>query len=158
MISTTVFAEDIPFTVGDFAPYAGVGSATVEGEAFLTSEGGAIKTCAGEAVFLLPSNKYDIEVITSWGFTASIAMSQAGPAAKYWKETACDSQGKFSFEDLPLGEWIVVTDITWLASNRQKQGGLMGKKVTVRGKKNKVMLTSTNLRANKTLFVDDWPK
>lgn len=158
LASTSVLAEDIPFSVSDFAAYVGDGPATVDGEAFLTTEGGAIKTCAGSAVYLLPSNKYDVEVITSWGFTFSLAMRQAGPAAKYWRETACDSQGKFSFEDIPLGEWIVIADVTWLASNRQNQGGLMGKKVSVRGKKNKVMLTAPTLKANKTLFVDDWPK
>lgn len=155
LVSTTVFAEDVPFSESDFAPFAGNGPATLEGEAFLGTKGGGVKTCAGGAVFLAPNTKYDIDVITSLTFSRDAAMRKAGPAGKYWKESVCDSQGKFSIEDVPLGEWIVLTDVSWFAENNQKQGGLVAKKVTIRDKKNKVILNQATHRVS-ALFGGGW--
>lgn len=84
-------------------------------------------------------------------------MKRAGPAAEYWKETVCDSQGKFSFEDLPLGTWVMITDVRYNVSGVGEQGGVMAKNVTIRGKKNKVILNEQTLRAN-SFFGVDWPK
>jgi hypothetical protein len=47
-----------PFTDAAFAPWAGTGNASIEGEAFMRTIGGDVKTCAGQSVILMPNNPY----------------------------------------------------------------------------------------------------
>lgn len=178
--------EESPFYEADFAAYAGDGTATLEGEAFLRMQSGNIKNCAGAQVLLAPATRYDLAVMGAFLFSRlDTALKRAGPAAKYWRETQCDQQGKFLFENLPVGEWVVLTEATFevvdqnrvlgnLTSGRGlaggvaainqastvQQGGLMGRKVTVKANRNKVILTQENLKSESfSLFgPSGWPK
>jgi hypothetical protein len=142
----TMAAPKIPFAEEDFAAYVADGKATLEGEAFGKTRGGEVKTCAGEKVLLAPDTDYDVQVITAFLFVdTKNTLRMAGPAAKYWKETICDSQGKFTFEDLPAGKWIVITSVRFQISDLSNQGGLMAKRVTtIDNKKVKVIIPTEN--------------
>lgn len=139
--ATVIGATKVQFAAEDFAAYEVDGKASLDGEAFGKTEGGEVKTCAGEKVLLAPNTDYDVQVITGWQFLRTDrALQLAGPAAKYWKETDCDSQGKFTFDDLPAGKWIIITTVKFL-----NQGGLVAKKVTTTdNKKAKVIISNAN--------------
>lgn len=184
--SPSLAKDDVPFSDADFAAYGGGGTATLEGEAFLRMQSGNIKNCAGAQVLLAPATDYDLAVMGAFLFSRlDTALGRAGPAAKYWRKTQCDQQGKFSFENLPVGEWVVLTEATFevvdqsrvlgnLTSGRGlaggvteinrastvQQGGLMGRKVTVKANRNKVILTQENLKSESFSFFGPsvWPK
>ncbi len=178
--------EQSPFYETDFAAYAGDGPATLEGDAFLKMQSGNIKNCAGAQVLLAPATRYDLAVMGALLFSRlDTALKRAGPAAKYWRETQCDQQGKFLFENLPVGEWVVLTEATFEVVDQNRvlgnltsgkglaggaaainqastvqQGGLMGRKVTVKANRNKIVLTQENLKSESfSLFGSSgWPK
>lgn len=183
LVSMPLQAANVPFADADFSAYAGEGTATLEGEAFLRLQSGNIKNCAGAAVLLVPATEYDLAIIKSITFSMDRALKKAGPAARYWREAQCDSQGRFSFEDLPVGEWIVLTDVTFAVVDQNRvlgnltsggglagkgvtgvnqastveKGGIMGRRVTVTTKHNKIILNEQSLRAGH-LFDSGWPK
>ena len=183
LISMPAMAKKVPFADADFSAFAGDGPATLDGEAFLRLQTGNIKTCAGATVLLAPATEYDIHVAKSLIFNLDQALKQAGPAAKYWRETECDAEGKFSFEDIPVGDWIVITDVSFSvtdpnlvlqnlqrngglarqgteginAASQRHEGGLVGRKVTVTNKHNRVILTEKNLESA-SFFGTNWLK
>lgn len=145
-----------PFSASDFSAYVGEGPATLEGQAFLRTRGGELRYCAGESVLLAPGTQYDIDVITAFAFGRNVALKRAGPAAQYWRESVCDAQGKFQFDGLPVGSWIVITDVRyWVAGS--EQGGVMGKKVNLRAGRNSVIMNEQALRSAAPFGIG-WPE
>lgn len=142
--------EDSSFSEADFAPYRGDGKSSLEGEAFVKTENGEVRNCSGESVFLAPDTPFDINVITAFLFHVDLAMKKAGEAAPYWRESSCDSQGKFTFEDIPAGKWIVITVVRWGNSGRviggQSEGGQLAKKIDLRSGKNRIVMNMKNLK------------
>lgn len=177
-------ANDVPINEADFAAYAKDGNAKLDGQAFLRLSNGGVKSCAGSEVLLAPATDYDLKVMNKFLFSRlDSALQYAGPAAKYWRESQCDVEGKFSFEDLPAGKWVVLTEVTFdtidqglvlknltsgggLADNgvegineasTVRKGGLMGRTVTVKEKgHNKIILTQENLKSA-LMFGAAWP-
>lgn len=145
-----------PFSNNDFSAYVGEGPATLEGQAFLRTRGGDLRYCAGESVLLAPATQYDIDVITAFAFGRDVALKRAGPAAQYWRESVCDAQGKFQFDGLSTGTWIVITDVRyWVAGS--EQGGVMGKKVNLRAGRNRVIMNEQTLRSAAPFGIG-WPE
>ncbi len=116
-VSLPTMADDVPFSVEDFASYAGDGPASLDGEAFTKTKGGQSRTCIGETVFLIPANKFSLMVLNKFAFGIPTARQLAGPALPYWREATCDSQGKFAFTNVPTGTWVVYTEIKWETGN-----------------------------------------
>lgn len=141
---------ETPFSDEDFAAFRGDGQATLEGEAFVKTENGEVRNCSGETVFLAPDTPFDFEVITAFLFHLDLALKRAGPAAQYWRESSCDSQGKFNFDDVPVGNWIVITAVRWGNSGRviggTRQGGQLAKKISLRSGKNRIVMNMKNFR------------
>lgn len=136
------------FSDADFALYRGDGTASLEGEAFVKTEYGDVRNCGGEAVFLVPDTSFDINVIQSMLFTlkqvgTDYVLKKAGEAAPYWRESSCDSQGKFEFTNIPAGTWIVITVVQWGIGGRV-EGGNLGKKITLRPGKNRISMNMKN--------------
>ncbi len=134
----------------DFAPYRGDGPAQLEGEAFVKTENGEVRNCSGESVFLAPNTSFDINVITAFLFDIDLAMEKAGKSAPYWRESSCDSQGKFEFTDVPAGTWIAITIVRWGNAGRviggHNEGGQLAKKITLRPGKNRIVMNMKNLK------------
>lgn len=138
------------FSDEDFAAYRGDGSASLEGEAFVKTENGEVRNCSGESVFLAPYTPFDMDVITAFFFHIDLALKKAGPAAPYWRESSCDSQGKFTFEDIPEGTWIAITIVRWGNSGRviggHSEGGQLAKKIDLRSGKNRIVMNMKNIK------------
>jgi hypothetical protein len=112
------------------------------------SEGpAASKTCDGQPVILAPALAYDDYVLRNVGGDEFPLETRAGPALPYWRKAICDSQGRFTFTDVPTGDWIVVTRVTFATivgtrnrGNVRTQG--LGRKLTLRPGQNDVVLTT----------------
>jgi hypothetical protein len=143
--SSTATAADVQFDAADFAPFAGDGPATLDGEAFAKTKGGELRTCMGETVFLIPANAFSISVINRFAFGTPVAKSWAGPAAPYWRESTCDSQGKFTFAGLPPGNWIAYGEVRWRVLG-DLQLAKMAKKIVLKAGPNRVILGPQEIR------------
>jgi hypothetical protein len=115
---------NVPFIVGELAPWAGNGPANLRGQAFLKTVGGDVKTCAGERVLLLPGIPYVDELFEK--AKGGISASPDPQLMSYVRSTICDAQGNFSFAQLPAQRWYVVTRVTWGVPHVEAPGSQPG--------------------------------
>jgi hypothetical protein len=123
------------------------GKNTIKGSALIKQNNGGSVTCAGTSVRLIPVNAYSIERFqyiynnTDRGFTRQMFANQASPFAndnpayrQAVKETVCDAQGFFKFENIADGEFFVLSAIQWNPTGGiVLQGGSLFRKVAVKG-------------------------
>src|SRR5690242_9628440 len=84
-----------PFSETDFKAWDGAGPATLQGQAFLKTVGGDVKTCAGEAVSLMPATAYNTEIVNALRAGREHMANRTQRGDKYVLETQCDAQGHF---------------------------------------------------------------
>ena len=145
-LSACAIAPTVPFSDADFDGFSGRGTATLEGSALGRTNGGEAKTCAGNIVYLAPANPYDDQVVGKLALL-SAADTFAGPAMKYWRQTACDAEGKFVFRNVPAQHWYVLTSIEYQVlgptiGTTESQGGLLMRKLALSPGDNDVVLTT----------------
>lgn len=113
-----------------------IGTATVRGQAFLKTRGGDVKTAAGNQVFLNPVTSYSLE----WhekSYLPNRRMENPDPRlAQYMPMQVADGSGRFTFKNVPPGEYFVSTSVTWEAptgyqSALETQGGVVSKRIKV---------------------------
>jgi hypothetical protein len=110
---------DAPFDPSAAAYVFEKGSGTIEGEAFLRRDSGTIMTAAGERVFLIPATAYAVARFeTMFGGDrrayAGAAVDDAPEAyLRYRREAKVDMKGKFVFENVAPGRYIVATRVFW---------------------------------------------
>lgn len=114
------------FDVNEYKAYTEKGPGKLSGQAFLKQNGGAIVTCAGNDVYLIPDTAYFREMLT-------LAKRRTKPETEADKEemrkirlkTVCDAQGNFEFNDVPLQKYIIVTTVEWKIGYNRQGGGLI---------------------------------
>lgn len=138
------------FNEADFLPYTGKGPATLNGQAFMKTVGGDVKTCAGNKVYLMPGTPYNDEIIAHSHGNVSMA-NRDERASKYLRTGICDVSGKFTFEQLPAKKWYVLVDVTWgvvrtdlYFGGIDKQGGLVIQTADLKPGTNQVILTDAD--------------
>ncbi len=95
------------------------GSGRIDGQAFLKRDYGRLVTAAGERVFLIPATAYAVERFDRMfgGDRRSYYGNQVDePPPEYLtyrRETKVDMGGKFAFEKLAPGRYIVATRVFW---------------------------------------------
>lgn len=156
--------HSVPFSDADFVNYVGVGPATLNGTALGRTRGGGVRTCAGLPVYLAPATAFVKDGIGRMydDFSRRAVDMAAGPSKKYWRESACDAQGKFTFERVPAGAWYVLTSIEYevaaapIGGNVQvteRQGGIVSRKVVLRPGLNNIVLTQEDLKSALPAFL-----
>lgn len=114
----------------DYYPYTKTGTASINGQAFVVVRGGDVlldshgylttisdnaRTASGSDVTLDPATPYAMD----WYMKTGTSLRRFGnapkdPAFRAARKTAiADESGKFTFEGLPAGRYIVRTTITW---------------------------------------------
>jgi hypothetical protein len=114
----------------DYYPYSKPGTGVIDGQAFVVVRGGDVlldtkgylttisdnaRTASGNDVTLDPATPYAME----WYMKEGTSLRRFGNAPKdaafraARKKTIADEAGKFKFEGLPPGRYIVRTTITW---------------------------------------------
>lgn len=102
------------------AEFAGkTGTGIVEGQAFLRRDYGRLVTAAGERVFLIPATAYAVERFGKM-FDGEYRSYYGHPVEpppedyyRYRRETKVDMSGRFTFEKVPPGRYIVATRVFW---------------------------------------------
>lgn len=103
-------APQVLFDAEEYAPYSEPGSGAVSGQSFLKTRGGDVKYGAGERVTIEPVTTYSRD----WVAKVSWQSRPPHPAIDpYRRETIADAEGRFAFEGLPPGEWMIITKVTW---------------------------------------------
>jgi hypothetical protein len=114
----------------DYYPYSKPGTATIDGQAFVIVRGGDVlldsrgylttisdnaRTASGNDVTLDPATPYAMDWYMKAGTSlrrfTNVPKDAAFRAAR--RTTVADESGKFKFEGLPAGRYIVRTTITW---------------------------------------------
>lgn len=112
----------------------GEGPGYLMGTATLTREDGKVATCHEQAVLLLPHTPYMEELV---GYLKMGTSGLLEPEYfDYRRGANCDQHGKFYFDKLPLGDYIVVTKVTWRVPEPKgrgfiRKGGVMAAPVTI---------------------------
>jgi hypothetical protein len=140
------------FDEKQLTPYAGKGTGTVTGQAFLKTVGGDVKYGAGNKVLLVPAIDWTREAYER-GIVHGETLSPAPPAVthkleEYSHTTVADGSGNFEFHELPPGSYFVACKIVWQVGGgiyASQTGGVAHGEVEVKaGETAKVIVTSNN--------------
>lgn len=130
------------------------GANTVKGSALIRQQGGGIVTCAGTTVELVPATQYAQERISAiynsndrgynpifGGVLIKFDNTDLGYVSSK-RETVCDAQGFFKFDNISDGSFFVISIIVWGTDTYVKQGGRIMQRVTVSGGETKEIVVS----------------
>jgi hypothetical protein len=138
----------VPFDSKVLLPYAEKGKARITGQAFLKTAGGDVKVAAGNSIELWPATDFvrEIRRIKDAGLqVANLTTEHVQIMRPYIRESIGDAQGGFEFADLPAGEYMLETYLTWKVPGPDglyDTGGVISAFVTVSdGESKRVMLT-----------------
>ncbi len=111
-----------PFSEVTYHPYGVSGTATVSGNSFLITRGGDVKRGAGRPVLLIPDTDflryrldgrvYDHPTYNRLTFSDE-PKENIDKAWAYTKSTVADVDGKFVFQKLPAGKYVIETQLFW---------------------------------------------
>lgn len=143
LLAGCVVQRVTPFDPSAYSPFAGTGSASITGQAFLKTNGGDVKFGAGNEILLTPVTPYTEE----WYEKAYLQHQNLSPAdpreAEYIKSATADGSGNFEFQNIPAGDYFVRCTITWMIDAYTSTGGIVCKRVHVEpGQAKKIILTS----------------
>ena len=123
------------------------GTGIVSGQGFLKTRGGDVKKAAGSEVILNPVTSYS----NQWyevSYLQGKPLTALDPRInQYLITTIADGDGRFTFTNVPEGEYYVGTSVYWESPTGyqgalQRQGGQVAKKIKViNNKETKVILT-----------------
>jgi hypothetical protein len=131
-----------PFDSAAHARFLGNGTLSITGQAFLRQRGGAVVTCAGAPVYLMPATDYYEAVVWKYSHRDGGAGSFSPTDALTWVRVGrCDASGSFSFTGLPAADWIVITEVIW-SVGYYSQGGTLSKRVSSTAQTTAVILGS----------------
>ena len=88
------------------------GDAIVEGSGFIRVPNGERVFCAGSAVWLVPNTPYFQWASNQPRDRIANAMRNS-EAIAYVRTETCDVDGRFTFTNVPAGEYLAGTIITW---------------------------------------------
>jgi hypothetical protein len=128
--------ERVAFPVAEYNSLNREGTGIVKGQAFLKTRGGDVKTAAGEEVLLNPVTSYSDQ----WykvEYIENKLLTEPDPRCQnYVRKKMADSDGRFTFKNVPPGDYYLTTTVSWEApvgyqGALVRQGGLISRKITV---------------------------
>lgn len=146
-----------PFDRVEAAEMIAQGNGSIAGTAFLRQRGGGVVTCAGNKVTLIPATKYAVErmaglygnpfvrdevkYLNVYSPRASATVQPNPPEyTQNIRNTTCDAQGNFEFQDVKDGRYFLVAKVVWRV--RMDEGGSLASLIAVQnGKTGRVILS-----------------
>ena len=118
-----------PITEAQVAAFAEGGTGRIKGQAFLRQDGGAVVTCSGSEVLLMPDTPSTREIVhlLKEGKVASMRVNGERPSKLFphaFQKKWCNREGAFRFDRLARGSWILMTGVHW-RSGMVDQGGVV---------------------------------
>ena len=126
---------DMSYSESEFRRYESVGNATLAGRAFLHDQGDAI-ACTGQPVLLFPRTSSFERVVELARMKARPVMPETADPRfdAITRRTTCDTEGNFTFRNLPRAKWYVFTQVRWSAGDTGLDGAeLIGEADTSAG-------------------------
>lgn len=126
----------MPFPEAEYQALPKVGTAVVKGQAFLKTRGGDVKVAAGNEVLLNPVTSYSLEWYEK-SYLPNRRLEDPDPRlSQFTSKQTADGSGRFTFKNVPAGEYFVTTIIRWEAPTGyqgalQLQGGAVTKRVKI---------------------------
>jgi len=112
--ASPVVQRQAKFIESEFAPYDGEGTSIICGHAFLKTAQGNLKYGSGNTIMLFPVTTYTRESFHIQ-FLQGKTLSKSDPQVQpYLRKVRADADGRFCFENIPSGEYYLVTAIVWL--------------------------------------------
>ena len=118
------------FNPAEYAAYDEPAGASITGQAFLKTRGGDVKYGAGNYVALDPVTPYSTEWFEHTVMKGVVKPDPDSRTHAYHREVMADGEGRFTFENLPAGDYYVYCNIRWLAGE-SNTGGVARAKVHV---------------------------
>lgn len=130
----------MPFDSEEAARLIAPGANTIKGNGFMRQRGGAVISCAGSTVTLVPATGYAYARFQALYDSVEQGVMQRhltfepdlGTYRQLTRTTRCDSQGNFSFESVADGEFFVMTSVSWVVGYSQ-EGGYLMRRVAIKG-------------------------
>ena len=134
------------FPIAEYEALPKTGSGAVTGQAFLKTRGGDVKTGAGNKIYLYPVTSY---LLWDEANSRSKKTSIDSRFYEFRRETIADASGRFTFKNVPNGDYKLTGEVTWqvpqvtkYSSYMSTQGGWITKMITVaNGETTEIMLT-----------------
>lgn len=139
-------AITVAFNPEEHAPWLGKGTARIDGEGFLRRPNAYLARCSGGIVYLLPDTAYFREILRirkTGAYVESDPKTQEA-FAKGARQTQCNMNGRFSFEELPAGKWHVALRISYEGEAWRDESSLVAEVETKPGETAKVILSNPN--------------
>lgn len=136
-----------PFPEAEYAQLPREGDGVVTGQVFMRTVGGDVIVGAGSEVILNPVTSYSTFWYENDYSAGGRRLSPHDPRADAWIiTTQADGEGRFTFRNVPAGDYYVVSRVTWGVARSYgiaQQGGWIAKRITVpeSGPPVEVMLT-----------------
>lgn len=132
----------------EYEPYSKPGTATIVGDVFLVTKSGEVKKGAGFPIILTPVTSYSTEWFQRGVLNKAPLDAQDERLRSFQQEVIADGDGRFEFENLPAGNYYLVSKVLWedppahWYSGVRKMGDTVHAKVSVKpGERKKVALT-----------------
>lgn len=121
-----------PFNPTDHEFASKPGQATVSGQAFMRRNDGIVVYAAGSRVMLLPASSYVREIYdASQKIYGATTVENLDPRLLHYTKLAqANGEGRFSFSGVPDGNYLIATQVVWMAGDL-RQGGDLTTFVTV---------------------------
>jgi hypothetical protein len=115
-----VYNIEAEFVASDAEFILDEGTANINGQAFLTTRGGDVRTCAGAEAQLFPATDYAKERIdvlyrgTGFNnFMDPIFVPDESEYHRLMRNTLCRADGTFSFNNVSAGHYFIYATVTW---------------------------------------------
>ena len=107
--------------------YLSTGTGKITGQAFLKTRGGDVRLGAGNTVTLVPNDSWTQQaqkLLRSSTPIERLPAAQKEYLLRTMRDVKADAQGNFEFANLPAGEYLLYTIITWEVPSGYRYGGM----------------------------------
>ena len=145
--TTREVVQRVPYNELEYVHFKKAGTAKVTGQAFLRTSSGDVKYAAAQNVFLIPVTSISNQWYYQWYLVENhlnpkkiIAKADTRHLAII-RTAIANGEGRFTFSNIPAGEYFIVTRIFWKV-NQNTVGGYVCNKVSIEdGKSHDFVIT-----------------
>jgi len=127
-------AEGTAFEVSEYNSPNKEGTGIITGRGFVKTKGGKVKTLAGETVRLHPVSLYSDQWFELASNEKVYKAAYDHRVEDYVFMTIADDDGRFTFKDVPAGEYYLTAEVFWFTPDEVYRGSFR-KEITVENDK-----------------------